>query len=183
MVGSLGPAVGGVTREVRWVQSLHVVGLMVGALFSGAVLVLLGGGVRLAGGWRVAIVVAIACLLCTGFELVGGPVLQSPWQVPESWRHAVDVYVLGAVYGAILGVGVATRVGPAPFWGFASLSLAMPPALVIAGWAAYGGGRSAGFLAACHRRDAGGFGVPSWLRSGIMVAGIAAGIATATGLL
>ena len=144
MVGSMGPAVSGV-RQGSKVAAIHLAALVAGSLGTALVLALLGAVLRAAklGSLAVALV-AIAVLLGL-LQVAGVPPIQSHWQVPEQWRRLMDVDVLAAFYGLLLGVGGLTAVVVSAFWIFAALSLVADPRIVVLGWVSYAVVRGVGF--------------------------------------
>jgi hypothetical protein len=144
MVGSMGPAVSGVGRGSK-VAAIHLAALVVGALGTALVLALLGAALRAAKlGWLPVALVGISVLLGV-LQVAGVPAVQSRWQVPERWRRLMDVDVLAAFYGLLLGVGGLTAVVVSAFWIFAALSLVVDPRIVVLGWVSYAVVRGVGF--------------------------------------
>jgi hypothetical protein len=144
MVGSMGPAVSGVGRG-RKVAAIHLAALVAGALGTALVLALLGAVLRAAKlGWLPVALLGVSVLLGV-LQVAGFPAVQSRWQVPEQWRRLMDVDVLAAFYGLLLGVGGLTAVVVSAFWIFAALSLVVDPRIVVLGWVSYAVVRGVGF--------------------------------------
>jgi len=147
MVGSLGPVVDGAKPAARRVAMIHGVGLVVGAILMAFALSVIGASLTAVGLGFATNVLVTAALLAAFLQVFGLPPVQSRWQVPERWRRLIEIDVLAAVYGLLLGFGVLTAVVVSAFWVFVALSLVVSPTTALAGWLVYALTRSAGFWA------------------------------------
>lgn len=105
-------------------------------------------------GRNLAIVAVISALGLIAVQLVTGHTVQSSWQVPQEWRYKVDIEILAAAYGFLLGTGVLTAVVLSAFWVFVAITLMVSLPIAVAGWSLYAAVRSAGFLAMSIRGSA-----------------------------
>lgn len=147
MVGAIGPAVSG-RRGTR--ASWHVPVLYTFALLVGGGLMFLAvagaGNLLMAIGFeRVLWVVLLASVGGAILQAVGGPAVQSSWQVPEAWRRHIDLEILVAFYGFLLGIGVVTSVVVSAFWVFVALTAFVGVTAGAIGWTIYSVVRGLGF--------------------------------------
>lgn len=152
MVGALGHAVRATDRQTRMaVLRSHAAGLLLGSMLMGSFLSALGA---LLGRTEWSVAPAGAAFGLVVAQLFGGRTLQSHWQVPEAWRRGMDLTMLAAAYGLLLGTGVLTAIVVAAFWVFAGLTIAVPVPVAIIGWLAYATSRGIGFAVAASRGQA-----------------------------
>ena len=144
MVDTIGVAVRDAgARERRRALTLHLAGLVTGALVVGLTLALVAAAVRPAG-------LAESPVLRTGLVLLGVgwavsafgrrglPFPRRRWQVPERWRFMMPFETTVLFYGALLGVGFLTDVVFPVFWMFVLLCVFFgSPGLVAAAWLLY----------------------------------------------
>lgn len=150
MVGALGPAVRGADRgQARQVVVVHASGLITGSMLTALTLIALGTALPQS---HLALLLPAALLLLVAAQILGHGPPQSRWQVPEAWRRGMDVSMLAASYGFILGMGVFTAVVLSAFWVFVALSIAAAPTAGALGWLAYGVARAAAFVLAARQR-------------------------------
>lgn len=177
MVGAMGAAVSsGSSRTRRRVTGLHVSGLLLGALFFCSLLALIGS---VGPGSVVAAGVVIVSLALVVWQLAGHKPLQSHWQVPEHWRHSLDLDVLSVSYGFLLGFGVFTAVVTSAFWVFVGLTALVPAPLAYIGWTVYAVTRGGGFVLMALVGGADAFGTTRHHRSVITLSGVLAMVAAA----
>lgn len=124
---------------------IHGTALILGSLISALILVALGFVLRGAELSELAAALVILTLIAALLQVVGGRPMQSRWQVPEHWRRGLDMDILAAAYGLLLGFGFFTAVVVSGFWLFASLSLVLEPVTVLLGWTAYAVTRGVAF--------------------------------------
>jgi hypothetical protein len=179
MVGAMGPAVSGVRRS-NGLALTHLVGLLIGSAIMGLVLILLGSSLDAGRLKQISIIVLIGSIVVVVLQLVGLPALQSRWQVPEHWRRLLDMNMLAAFYGFLLGFGAFTAVVASAFWVFLALSLLVSPPVVIGGWLGYAAVRGTGFFVMA--RLEGAEASPFLIRSGafVVMANIVAIVAAVT---
>lgn len=109
------PAVSRVAGRGRWASSslIFLIASVMGGLTIGAALGVLGRSPATWVGqdYSLMIVAVTVCLLgLADLGLIKGPRLQRNAQVPEAWRWQYRPEISSALYGAMLGAGILTRI-------------------------------------------------------------------------
>lgn len=152
MVGALGPAGRGAKPSLRRTAMIYTFGLAVGALIIALILASAGSAMRAAGlefAGEVLLMVAVGAVV---LQVLTGRSLGPRRQVPEHWRRTLEMDVLAAAYGLLLGAGALTRVTLSVFWVFVVLTLFVSPWAAVTSWLIFALVKGLGFAIARNRR-------------------------------
>jgi hypothetical protein len=148
MVWTIAPAVSG--RQRRRVLTLHVAGLLAGAVTMCMILVLVAAGVSALGldspDWlRLVVAALLVAWLIRGITRRGLPYPRSRWQVPEQWRARLPLQATAPAYGYLLGLGALTDVVLPTYWLLVGVTVTALGSFwwALVAWLAYGAARGA----------------------------------------